>query len=325
MNTQCPICGQGLNAKPIADYKKYKLHHCANCDTMFWNPMESIASETYDKYNVASALTYLNLRTIPWEQKTFLEELPHKGGKLLEIGCSTGEFLKSAREAGYSVSGIDSARETVEFAHSHFGLEEVYPFTVQEFITRKYDEKYDVVVFFQVLEHLADVPDFMDSVKKILKPGGFIALSVPNRDRWRFSSERFFREKSDLPPCHLTRWNIPSLVNLFSIYGFSVVSAEVEPLRLYERNWSNFISQKLGINPLAEILARKVISKNEDSHPTLPEQFSLRKTVTKVVGRLYLKAFFPLLAMLTMPLRVVLRRQGPSIYLLFSLKNQREG
>jgi len=291
---------------------------------MFWLPMESMTAETYDTYDIASALTYLNLRIVPWAHKRFFQDLPQKGGKILEIGSSTGEFLKKAQETGYTATGIDSARKTAEFAHSYFGLENIYPFTIQELIAQKPDEKYDIIAFFQVLEHIDDVPSFVKSVKKLLKPGGFIAISVPNRDRWRFHSERFFMEKWDQPPSHLTRWNISSLVNIFNINGFSVITKEVEPLKFYDSNWSNFISQKLGINGLAETFTRKVVGTPHGSLST-PKENSLRKTMIGFLGRLYLKIFFPLLSFLTLPFGAVVRRQGVTIYLLVQIKNQPEG
>jgi len=287
-------------------------------------PMVGLPAEKYDKENVASALSYLNLRTIPWSQQRFFEKSPNKGGHLLEIGCSTGEFLKTAQEAGYSVTGIDSAPETAGFAQSHFGLTNIFPLTIQEFIAQKPKEKFDVIVFFQVLEHIDNLPDFIDSIKKLLLPGGFIAVSVPNRDRWRIRSERFFTENWDLPPCHLTRWNIKALENLFKKSGFSVISAEAEPLRLYDHGWSNFVSQKLGINRLAEVFARKTVGKPQNTSVTT-RKFNIRQTMAGYLGIIYKKGFFPLLGIITLPFRLVLRRQGTTLYLLVTNGNQKEG
>jgi SAM-dependent methyltransferase len=291
---------------------------------MFWIPMKGIKGEIYDTYNVAAALTYLNLRATSWAHKRFLEDLPHKGGKLLEIGCSSGDFLQKAREAGYSVTGIDYSAETASFTQYHHGLKDVFPFTIQELSALNPDEKYDIIAFFQVLEHIDDIPDFIGCIKKLLKPGGIVAVSVPNRDRWRIQSERFFREIWDLPPCHLTRWNTSSLEKVFKGYGFTAVTAEVEPSRLYERAWSNFISQKLGINKLAEIFAGKTVSK-QNAGLTAVKGKGLRKKAIVFAGVLYLKVFFPILSVLTLPLKPIVTKQGRTIYFLASLQNPEEG
>jgi 2-polyprenyl-3-methyl-5-hydroxy-6-metoxy-1,4-benzoquinol methylase len=318
---KCQVCQQETNAKRISIYKEYSLYHCESCGTMFWVPMKGISGEIYDANNVAAALTYLNLRVIPWAHKRFLDDLPHKGGKLLEIGCSSGDFLQKAREAGYSVSGIDYSAQTASFTQYHHGLKDIYPFTIQELSALKPDEKYDVIAFFQVLEHIDDIPDFIRCIKKLLKPGGIIAVSVPNRDRWRVQSERFFREIWDLPPCHLTRWNAAALEKVFSGCGFIAITAEVEPSRLYERAWSNFISQKLGINKLAESFAGKTVAK-QSTGQTEKKEKSLRKRLIGLAGNLYVKVFFPLLSFVTLPLKAIAIKQGRTVYFTASLQNR---
>lgn len=57
---------------------------------------------------------------------------------------------------------------------------------------------YDWVTFFEVLEHQAEPLAFMQMVGKLLRPGGGIAGSVPNRNRFRLAAY----EKSDRPPYH---------------------------------------------------------------------------------------------------------------------------
>jgi 2-polyprenyl-3-methyl-5-hydroxy-6-metoxy-1,4-benzoquinol methylase len=321
---RCQVCRQEAATRKTSIYREYSLYHCEICDAMFWIPMKGIEGEIYDTYNVAAALTYLNLRAIPWAHKRFLDDLPQKGGNLLEIGCSSGDFLQKARDAGYSVTGIDNSAQTASFTQHHHGLKDIFPFTVQELLSLKPDEKYDVIAFFQVLEHIDDIPDFINCIKKLLKPGGVIAVSVPNRDRWRIKSERFFRESWDLPPCHLTRWNATSLEKVFTGYGFTSITAEVEPYSLYERAWSNFISQKLGINKLAEIFAGKTVAKQHNGL-TAGKGKSLRKRLIGLAGTIYLKVFFPLLALLTLPLKLIVTRQGRTVYFLASLQNPEEG
>ena len=324
MQITCEICKLGIDSKPIAKYKTYSLYHCKTCDTMFWYPMESMLAETYGADDLAGALSYLNLRSAPWAHGQFFINPPAKGAELLEIGCSTGEFLDRARGSGYSVTGIDSAKETVEFARSHFGIQEVYASTIQEFIGRNPAHKFDVIAFFQVLEHVNDVPDFMQSVILQLKPDGFLSISVPNRDRWRFHSERFFMEKWDLPPSHITRWNVKSLVNLLESHGFSILSAEAEPFKLFDNSWNNFISHKLGINPLAERFTRRAVGRAHYSSIKTSGN-NLRKTLTTWAGRLYLKVFLPFLGLITLPLRIILMKQGLTIYVLVSRTKKGEG
>ena len=317
---KCQVCLQATPIRKINIHREYSLYHCETCDTMFWIPMKGLKGEIYDTHNVAAALTYLNLKAIPWAHKRFFEDLPNKEGKLLEIGCSSGDFLQKASEAGYSVTGIDYSADTASFTQNHHGLKNIFPFTIQELSALKPDEKYDVIAFFQVLEHIEDIPDFIGCIKKLLKPGGIVIVSVPNRDRWRIQSEGFFREIWDLPPCHLTRWNASALEKVFTGCGFTAITAEVEPSRIYDRAWSNFISQKMGINKFAEIVAGKAVVK-QNSVRTAENNKNLRKRLIGLAGNLYLKVFFPLLSILTLPLKIIVIKQGRTVYFAASLQN----
>ena len=63
--------------------------------------------------------------------------------------------------------------------------------------------------------------DFVLLVKQCLKNEGFIALSVPNRERWQKVPDVL-----DYPPNHLTRWNVPSLTSLLTAQGFEILESK---------------------------------------------------------------------------------------------------
>src|SRR5438132_718109 len=75
-------------------------------------------------------------------------------------------------------------------------------------------EKFDVVTFFEVLEHQAAPAEFLRSVKSCLKPRGSIALSVPNRERWLTGPDVL-----DYPPNHFLRWNVGVLKRFLEMQG----------------------------------------------------------------------------------------------------------
>lgn len=318
---KCEVCHESGDLKIIAEYKEYKLYHCPHCDVMFWNPMKSLAGENYDQDGIAETLSALSLRKDSWAHKQFLKQLLLKSSHLLEIGCSTGEFLDKAKEAGYSVTGIDSSPKNAAFARLKFGIQEIYPLSIKDFIANKPAEKYDVIVMFQVLEHLDDVSDFMESIKVLLKPNGILASSVPNNKRWRFSSEKFFREKWDLPPIHLSRWNKQSLQTLFLRHDFTIMSSDVEPFKINEHSWNNFVTEKLGIHFLAEKIAASIHNNMDLTPEHALQRSTIRKTIVKCAGYLYIKIFYPFLAILTLPLRILFRKEGNTIYVVATRKN----
>ncbi|MEM5782690.1 MAG: methyltransferase domain-containing protein, partial [Candidatus Aenigmatarchaeota archaeon] len=66
---------------------------------------------------------------------------------------------------------------------------------------------FDVITFFEVLEHQDRPKEFIETIKSMLKPGGYIVGSVPNRDSWmwRMSGRRI--GKGDFPPNHFLRFS----------------------------------------------------------------------------------------------------------------------
>jgi 2-polyprenyl-3-methyl-5-hydroxy-6-metoxy-1,4-benzoquinol methylase len=326
----CPACGGGIGSEAIDGYKGYKLYHCYACDLMFWYPMKSVASEWYeDFYGAPIDLTPHKPAQILWSQNQLLKDRPAPGGRLLDIGCGLGDFLFMAQKAGYLVTGIDFSPKFIEIARQRFGFDEVYPWTLEDFVAEKPDSKYDVITFFEVLEHLDNVRDFSQLVKTLLKPGGYVACSVPDRDRWRFLSRWLLSHVSqerDYPPHHLTRWNPAALTNFFNSYGFTILAIKREPpvsrsLRsLGYGGW--LLSSELGIQRLGVVLAKKV--ETEDTNRASTPQRSIlgmiKGMVIRLAGKLYYEVLAPLLGLALLPLWLLLRRQGASIYLIARLK-----
>ena len=118
-----------------------------------------------------------------------------KSGKLLDLGCGVGNFLAAARDAGFDVTGIELNHNAVRFAHEYYGLRCVFAIRPEQFRATHTSEKFDVVTFFEVLEHQEDPRGFLDVAKDCLAEGGYLALSVPNRNRWQKGTETL-----DYPP-----------------------------------------------------------------------------------------------------------------------------
>jgi SAM-dependent methyltransferase len=152
--------------------------------------------------------------------KYFLSDpLAPRSGALLDIGCGTGNFLAAARDAGYRVTGIELDRNAARFAKERLGLERVLPLTISEFAAQHAQGQFDVVTFFEVLEHQATPVEFLQKVRACVRTGGLIALSVPNRERWLTGPDVL-----DYPPNHFLRWNAGALKTFLCEQGFEVLS-----------------------------------------------------------------------------------------------------
>jgi SAM-dependent methyltransferase len=144
--------------------------------------------------------------------------------KLLDVGCGTGNFLAAARDAGYDVSGIELDRDAARFAREQVGLSRIFPLPIVEFVERLGGELFDVVTFFEVLEHQAAPAEFVENVKRCVRSRGYIALSVPNRGRWLTAPDVL-----DYPPNHFLRWDMRALQSFLKAHGFEVITLREQP------------------------------------------------------------------------------------------------
>jgi SAM-dependent methyltransferase len=152
------------------------------------------------------------------------------GGKLLEIGCGEGWFLKAALAAGYEARGLE---------FSDFGLNRFNPALAErvefgdafEALDRLIEarEQVDVCVMEHVLEHVADPQALLARLPAILTPGGVVAITVPNdfspvQLRAR-ALGHIDREFWVAPPQHLNYFNSDTLTRLLERMGFEVAGA----------------------------------------------------------------------------------------------------
>jgi len=105
--------------------------------------------------------------------------------RVLDVGCGAGMLGASLRRRGNVVWGIDAAKDIAQVAGlrlDRFVLADVTDSaTVQEMLG---DERFDVIVFADVLEHLPDPVRTLRSYLRLLAPGGKVLVSVPNVAVW---------------------------------------------------------------------------------------------------------------------------------------------
>jgi SAM-dependent methyltransferase len=236
-----------------------------------------------------------NLLPLEPGHKYFLADpLAPGGGELLDIGCGTGNFLATAQEAGYGVTGIELDRNAARFAKEQLGLQRVLPLTISEFVEQHAEARFDVVTFFEVLEHQAAPVEFLQKVEACVRPGGLIALSVPNRERWMTGPDVL-----DYPPNHFLRWNAEALRKCLSAQGFEVLSVREQPAGLSHTAQMINISLRTGMSQAAAGEAsrsfRDVMQMAQDQAETvLRAKLTTRQRAMEILGRIKSAACFPL-------------------------------
>jgi SAM-dependent methyltransferase len=221
----CPGCGRPADSAPLAHSHQSALYGCAACDLHFWHPVKIPDAAWYEATYQGRDHAIMPLE--PGHLFFLGDPQAPKKGRLLDLGCGTGGFLAAARDAGFDTTGIEPNKNAVRFAQDRYGLPNVFVASPVEFQKAHPQEKFDVVTFFEVLEHQDDPQAFLDTAKTFLKDDGFIALSVPNRNRWQVGTDSL-----DYPPNHLTRWSPAALRNFIESNGFEMLSLREQPLTI---------------------------------------------------------------------------------------------
>ena len=150
---------------------------------------KELAAKTPEPAPQVSGLDFTGERVVPGKvpAQLYNEHLARyafaasmvKGRDVLDMGCGTGYGSQFLSEAGArSVLGIDSSKEAVEYARAHYAGAR---FSVADAARFETDEKFDVAVAFEVIEHTKDHDGFVGSAKRALKEGGILVISTPNR------------------------------------------------------------------------------------------------------------------------------------------------
>jgi len=300
---QCPLCNETEKAVLKEVVNEFNIFYCRGCELEFADPMKNPGENWYETEYKFSSWEGREYLLLGWRHYKFLEDPPFRGGMLLDIGCSNGDFLLAARDKGYEVYGIDFDRKAIELGRKKFNLKNLFCGTIEDFRNSNPDKKFDVITFFEVLEHLDRPLQFIESTKKILKPDGYIAFSVPNRERWIKDSVWF-----DYPPHHLTRWSRKSIRKLLEKTSFEVVKLRTDS----EAGFEYFLQNKIKFG-IVKRMFKRLDTKDEKAENSDKKEQTFRKA-----DRL-LRMKFLIFKIIAQPINLILKlmdTNGVDIYVL---------
>jgi 2-polyprenyl-3-methyl-5-hydroxy-6-metoxy-1,4-benzoquinol methylase len=184
---KCVIC-KGKKIRLKFHHKGFAILECKSCHMVFVDP-DSVDKNYQKQYveNVSSPLDYYKAIE-SYDEKSFKERLNllnkyfPKSRSLLEIGSNTGTFLKTAKNIGWNVTGIEPNKLICkEFMKKNKNIKIYKNFFDKEFI-KKHKKKYDLIYSSDVIEHVHNPVEFMSLTKKLLKKDGLVVTITPDFD-----------------------------------------------------------------------------------------------------------------------------------------------
>jgi SAM-dependent methyltransferase len=141
----------------------------------------------YDRYNP------------PHKIAGYLNEIARlrSGGSLLDAGCAFGRFLQDARRR-FECEGVDISAYALKVARERLPDIPLHHHAIQTF---RPGRTYDIVTAFDMLEHVPDLDNALDSLRRLVAPGGIVAVAVPVYD----TPAGWFFSLVDRDPTHLHR------------------------------------------------------------------------------------------------------------------------
>jgi 2-polyprenyl-3-methyl-5-hydroxy-6-metoxy-1,4-benzoquinol methylase len=273
-NVICPICKEEINNNYLKTYfsdlvkQEYKLYHCKSCHLEFWIPLK-VTLKFYEEATPADFF-YRSLLPgyieLPHHTLPFFKHFPYKyrKGFLLDVGCGNGMFLKHAQEKGFRVYGIDFDKKLIKVIQSVIGIKNVFAMSLEKFrdFAKVKNLEFDIISFFEVLEHQDKPSEFIEDIKSLLKLNSWIVGSVPLRERFLSEWDRK-GSISDFPPHHFTWWSKDVLIQFLKRHGFSNIDLYPAKYKLHEvSSW--WESKLFGIltKQLKRTIKEKIVSTN---------------------------------------------------------------
>ena len=180
---RCNLCNSNSTELLIVK-NSFNIVRCSKCDLVYVNPR--LTKEELKEIYSFSKNYYLDLSQNSIRQKEEIKkfrgyikivEKNKKSGRILEIGCALGLFLKVAQEKNWEVYGVEFSNDLAQFAREKFGLNIV----TGEFEETEFPSDFlDVAVLWDVLEHMLNPLSTLKRIRKILRKDGYLFLTMPN-------------------------------------------------------------------------------------------------------------------------------------------------
>jgi SAM-dependent methyltransferase len=194
----------------FANHSSISFCGCKSCGLLFYYPIILGDGKFYEDLQ-----SYPGYYLEEKEDYTIACKYITASDDVLEVGCGAGFFTNFIKPKSYV--GLEFNDKAIGLAKGK-GLDVRKQFLQEH--AQENAEKYDVVCFFQVLEHIEDPRAFITDALKCLKKGSKLILAVPAEDSHNADAVNAYL---NMPPHHATRWSDATLKNIASLFNIQLV------------------------------------------------------------------------------------------------------
>jgi|TARA_Y100000310_G_scaffold316658_1_gene368632 2-polyprenyl-3-methyl-5-hydroxy-6-metoxy-1,4-benzoquinol methylase len=252
---QCPVCaGEKLAVvfaarDHVVTQEEFKVLECDGCGLRLTSPVPDkdetdryYESENYTPHAASGGgnFAYRTVRKLMLARKRNLvttETKMHRG-RILDVGCGSGEFLHAMHRAGWEVDGIDASEVARREVSERYAVTLRSP---EEWFAGS-EEEYDVITFWHAFEHIPNPNDYLRQVTSSLRDDGTLVLGLPN---WNsLDAEHYGAEWAAYDvPRHITHFTRYTMETLLERHGLSISSTHGLP---FDAFYISMLSEKSG-------------------------------------------------------------------------------
>lgn len=290
-NIPCIICKKQANIvyENMEGYMQgmnFTIYNCTTCNTSFASPHivdEKLYDYIYSQPNItpgynryfhyakeikkqSDPLSYLSTKEGAYFAiKEILNESNKNSLRILEVGSGLGYLTYSIHQKGYNITGLDISYDAVANSQEKFGdyyiCKDLFQYALENHTT------FDLVILTDVIEHIPDPSTFCDALINLLKKGGKIVITTPNKSAFSIN----YNWETELPPIHLTWFSEESfkilaneknlLISFFDFTDFNKNHWDITRFKFYNKFYN--IKKRLPVlNELGKVISPVSLKEN---------------------------------------------------------------
>ena len=238
--TSCPVCKSELIQEQLTaidhtvSQKKFSIWQCNACTARFTQDVPDqdaigfyYASDNYishsdTKKGIINSLYHLvRKRTLNSKRRLVINETGIMKGFILDIGCGTGAFLNTMKEADWAITGLEPDVVARKKAAELYGI---HPQEPGELFALK-PASFNAITLWHVLEHVHELHEYIKQFETLLAPNGKLFIAVPN---YTSKDAEMYKDNwaaYDVPR-HLYHFSPQSMQTLLSIHGMQLTAVK---------------------------------------------------------------------------------------------------